>query len=311
MTDSPSDLRAFRSTVLSITGITDGNSVGIVGDGAHQRTGGYHEGKDVLVANGLWSTDYSVRLTRDRNGCTNSASAIDVGYQWPHGGNAAWVRWNNSLASHLKSNDPKLSAIRAINYWNGSRKIRIDREYGWSEQSTTDTVDIHTHIEIYRDTEGSRQTTLDRVVALMQAAISNTNPDQIQEENVYVPFFAVRAPGKTAVTDIWVGNGIWRRQVIDADDWRVLQNMFWWNLGGKDDPAHQQGLTINENWTNLAALGVDIGAKPAVAITDAQVSALASAIGDKLIASHTNLTDADKPVIESAVSEAFRIAFKS
>jgi hypothetical protein len=158
---------------MSTTGIGDPASIGIVGDAAHAASGGYHEGKTDLKDAGVFGTDYSTRLTRDRNGCTESASAMDVGYQWPKGGNAAWLRFNNMFASYLHANDARLAAVRAINYTtDGTHKYRTDRESGWSVVSSTDTVDVHTHIEWYRDTEGNRSASLTFINAMAQAAVA-------------------------------------------------------------------------------------------------------------------------------------------
>lgn len=171
MTNAPADLLGLRSALESLTGLSPVD-VGIVGDAAHARSGGYHIGRGGLVAAGVWSSDYSVRLTRDRNGATESASAMDVGAGW-HEGRGTWLKWNNLLANALRSGDPALAAVRAINYSpDGSTKWRIDREQGWRTESSGDTVDIHTHIEWYRDTEGRRQQSLDRIAALAQQAIT-------------------------------------------------------------------------------------------------------------------------------------------
>ena len=188
MTNAPADLLAHRSVMAGITGLTNPSDIGIVGNGAHQRTGGYHEGKDVLTANGMYhppasshvgstGEDYSCRIARDRNGLTNSASAVDYGDNWPHGGRAAWIRFNNALVAALHANVPSLGAIRAVNYTpDGAAKKRTDRQAGWSVVSSSDSVDIHTHVEYYRDTEGQRQATLDAVAQLARAAISNISP---------------------------------------------------------------------------------------------------------------------------------------
>lgn len=183
MTNSPSDLLSLRSRLAAITGLSDPSTLGIVGDSAHAATGGYHEGRTDLANAGVYSAaasagsssqDYSVRLGRDRSGLTESASAMDVGYQWPHGGNAAWLRFNNLLVAQLHANDPALAAVRACNYSpDGSTRLRTDRQYGWSVVASSDVVDIHTHIEWYRDTEGNRQASLDRIAQLAQAAVAN------------------------------------------------------------------------------------------------------------------------------------------
>lgn len=171
MTNAPADLLGLRAALQPITGLS-AVDIGIVGDAAHARSGGYHIGRSGLVAAGVWSTDYSVRLTRDRNGATESASAVDIGAAWK-AGRAAWLRWNNLLVAALHANDPALAAVRAVNYSpDGTAKRRTDREAGWSVVSSSDTVDIHTHIEFYRDTEGRRQQALDRIAALAQQAIT-------------------------------------------------------------------------------------------------------------------------------------------
>lgn len=171
MTNAPADLLGLRSTLQQLTGLS-AVDVGIVGDAAHARSGGYHIGRSGLVAAGVWSTDYSVRLTRDRNGATESASAMDVGAGWKQG-RATWLRWNQLLANALRANEPALAAVRAINYSpDGTTKWRLDREAGWRTASTSDTVDIHTHVEWYRDTEGHRQASLDRIAGLAQQAIT-------------------------------------------------------------------------------------------------------------------------------------------
>lgn len=181
MTNAPADLLGLRGVLMVLLGLS-AVEVGIVGDGAHQGTGGYHEGEDTLVANGLWSGDYSVRLARDRAGATNSSSAVDLGAAWQQG-RAAWIRWNGLLVAALHNNDVALAAIRAVNYSpDGTLKRRTDREAGWSVVSTTDTVDIHTHIEWYRDTEGKRQASLDRLADLVRQAIGVPLEDDMTPE---------------------------------------------------------------------------------------------------------------------------------
>jgi hypothetical protein len=175
MTNAPTDLLGLRSRLQTLTGLSPVD-VGIVGDAAHARSGGYHIGRSGLIAAGVWNSDYSVRLPRDRNWATESASAMDVGAGW-HAGHAVWLRWNNLLANALRAGDPALSAVRAINYSpDGSLKWRIDREQSWRTESSGDTVDIHTHVEFYRDTEGHRQQSLDRIAALAQQAITGQAP---------------------------------------------------------------------------------------------------------------------------------------
>ncbi len=181
MTNAPNDLLTFRSGVRSRTGLA-AVDVGITGDGIHARTGGYHEGMDVLISIGRYHAppnqhigstveDYSARTARDRVGLTNSASAVDIGSGWRQG-RAAWLRWNVALVAALHAGDPALAAVRAINYTvDGVTKHRTDREHGWAVEDSTDTVLTHTHAELYRDTEGRRAVALNRLLALIDAAI--------------------------------------------------------------------------------------------------------------------------------------------
>lgn len=158
MTNSPTDLLTVRQHVMALTGLTDPADVGIVGDGMHQHSGGYHEGRDVLAGLGaLWS-DYSVtEYDRDRTGLTNSASALDIALAWPNGGRAAGIRFTNLMVADLIADAPGTESIRAINYTpDGVRKRRRDKRNGLKETVSSDTVDIHTHFEFFRDTEGSR-----------------------------------------------------------------------------------------------------------------------------------------------------------
>jgi hypothetical protein len=172
MTNAPADLLSLHAAIMRRTGLT-AVEVGIVGDAAHGGRG-YHEGRTDLTRAGVINTDYSVRLARDRAGLTESASAMDIGANWRTGGRAAWLRFNALFVADLHANNPALAAVRATNYSpDGTARRRTDREAGWSVVSSSDVVDIHTHIEWYRDTEGRRQASLDRIDALIAAAIAN------------------------------------------------------------------------------------------------------------------------------------------
>lgn len=172
-TVAPTDLLNLRSVIQSRTGLT-ADELGIVGNAQHIATGGYHEGRSDLEAAGRLGSDYSDRLTRDRDGLTESASAMDIGSRWASGRDA-WMRFSALLAAHLISGDPDLSAVRAINYTSDHLgKVRIDREEGWKVEPSSDT--DHTHVEWYRDTEGKRQASLDAIAALVSTAVNGTSP---------------------------------------------------------------------------------------------------------------------------------------
>jgi hypothetical protein len=156
MTYAPNDLLVVRNYFTGKTGL-DAVSLGIVGDPAHAATGGYHEGKDDLERVGVFGSDYSTTSSRDYIYCTNAASALDVGLYWNQGYGAA-VSFSNWIAGLLKSGDPRLRDLRGMNYTpDGSNKIRIDRLYNnFQATSSSDSVDIHTHFEFFRDSDGRR-----------------------------------------------------------------------------------------------------------------------------------------------------------
>ncbi len=187
MTDNPPDLIAFRTEIRRLTGLGP-LDIGILGNQAHIETGGYHEGKDDLASVGLYhphaavgshDEDYSVRLKRDRDAVTNFASAMDIGDDWPNGGRDAWKRFNGLLLHAIQHDHPAMTTVRAINYSpDGILRKRVDREAGVSHiQDSTDNVEIHTHIEWYRDTQDRRQDSFDRLLLLIDAAINNTDPE--------------------------------------------------------------------------------------------------------------------------------------
>lgn len=281
MTSAPPDLLAFRHQIISLTGL-NGLSVGIVGDSAHAATGGYHEGKSDLARVGryhTWATagsnseDYSVRLQRDRDGLTDHASAIDIGYDWPHGGNQAWLKFNNLLAADLRAGQPALAAVRAVNYSpDGTLRRRIDRENGFAVEVSSDSVDIHTHIECFRDTEGRRQDTLNRLVALIRAAI--TGGDMAGEADY-------------AFSGVYPG----------ADP----------RINGRSWMAQAVGNPIADAVQRLGRIEAALAKAQPAALTDTQAAALADTIAARLVASNSNgLTAADHAAIVADVKAALQ-----
>lgn len=179
MTNAPSDLLTVRVRLMAITGLADPADVGIVGDGIHAHTGGYHEGRDVLAAIGALNSDYSVvEYARDQAGLTDSASALDVSLAWPNGGRAAAIRWTNLLVADLLAAAPGTECLRAMNYSpDGTAKRRRDKRYGLVEQTSSDSVDIHTHFELFRDTEGQRAGAFSNLLLRRaRQAITGTDP---------------------------------------------------------------------------------------------------------------------------------------
>lgn len=162
-TTAPGDLLTARAHLMAATGITDPVAVGIVGDAAHAARGGYHISPDDIANAGKFG-EYSTRLARDRNRPDPYASALDLDLDWPVGGRAAALRFNNNVAWELAHNPGNLPGLRAVNYTpDGDIKLRYDREHPDGPTASTDTVTIHTHLEWYRDTRGNRDACIDRL----------------------------------------------------------------------------------------------------------------------------------------------------
>lgn len=204
MSESPNDLLGLRARLAQETGLP-GADIGIAADSSHLTSGGYHcGGLDLKRINAVGRDDYSIRQSRDRayynfeiaHG-SNFSSAMDVGDDWPRGGRAGWIRFNNLLRAQLGANDPALAAVRGMNYTpDGTTKRRFDCLTN-RETSSTDTVTWHTHIEWWRDTiaTAARANAINRIVQLAVAARDNA------------PLNAAKATGGNDMTIFRLPNG--------------------------------------------------------------------------------------------------------
>jgi hypothetical protein len=160
----------------SITGLTGGN-VGTLPDPDHKAGGAYHCGVQDIINLGRYPDgDYSTRLYRDRVG-GNACSAEDVGDNWPNGGRAAWLRFNNWLVQAMIVKDQDLVAVRAVNFSPDCTACRrYDSQYPQAGIiASTDSVYMHTHIEWYRNTAGTaaRAASMRKIELIAKAAIAN------------------------------------------------------------------------------------------------------------------------------------------
>lgn len=178
MTDTtlPADLKQGRELILAETGLA-ADDVGALPNAAHKAGGGYHCGvQDIKNIGEYPDGDYSTRQMRDRIG-GNACAAIDVGDNWPRGGRAAWLRFNNWLVELMRAGDPELVALRAANFSpDGSLRRRYDSLHPEAGIiASTDTVYMHTHLEWWRNTAGiaARWISILRVVQVIRAAIDN------------------------------------------------------------------------------------------------------------------------------------------
>lgn len=145
MTTAPQNLLDARSLLLAHLPIHP-LAVGIVGDPAHR--GGYHCGADRVT-----SSDYSVReSTRDRNGLTDYASALDVGtFKVTINGRLHTLRTFSAwLVAQCRAGAPDTADIREVIYTvDGSTVRRWDR---LGIRSSGDRSHLtHTHISYFRD----------------------------------------------------------------------------------------------------------------------------------------------------------------
>jgi hypothetical protein len=154
VTFAPQTLIAVASLWESHGGV----NLGIVGDTEHAAKGySYHLGSDQLSPDA-----YSIRTTRDRNGLSHAASAIDLGrVNGSLTGLRAFSRW---LVAQAQADMPGTSDIREIIYSpDGQTVLRWDRERGASSTPRAGEADsshlTHTHISWYRDSEFRDRTT--------------------------------------------------------------------------------------------------------------------------------------------------------
>lgn len=194
MTDSPpaSDLPWFRQQFAAKAGVPLGD-VGMLPDQSHLDGGGYHCGSRDIKNIGKYhgpasahvgasTEDYSVRQLKDRQYVdfelshgSNFASAVDTPDGWGHGGNAAWIRWNNYVVADLRADPNRIPGLRGINFTpDGSVKKRYDSNNpGQGIIPSTDTVLWHTHLEWWRWSIMMRMAGFLRLLALMDDAIAN------------------------------------------------------------------------------------------------------------------------------------------
>lgn len=166
MTYSPQSLLDLRAYLLPITGL-DPAGLGI----QHYAPGGggYHEGHDLLHAQGVApedpGSDYSYTDSlRDRAGLTDAASAIDVGdFTRTYGGRQVSLRdLNRWLVGQLNAAAPDTLDIREIIYTLDGRVVhRWDRTHQQPDAGD-DTHLYHTHFSYFRDSENTDKTALFR-----------------------------------------------------------------------------------------------------------------------------------------------------
>jgi hypothetical protein len=151
MTYAPDTLIAARRLLVdTVPGLT-GAEVGIVGDTGHAaNASSYHLGKDQLRG-----FSYSiVESSRDRNGLTNAASALDIGeFQFSRGGKTHTLHTFSAwLVAQCEARTADTRDIREVIYSTDGQTVRR-----WDRLGLRSTGDgshrWHTHISYFRDSE--------------------------------------------------------------------------------------------------------------------------------------------------------------
>jgi Glycosyl hydrolases family 25 len=154
MSTAPATLLSARKLWLTTFPKMDPLSMGIVGDDSHAKTGtSYHLGRDALKADA-----YSiVESARDKNGLTNNASALDVGY-FTSGSNTlrTFSVW---LVAQCAAGTPGTADIREVIY---SPDGKVVKRWDRLKKRSTGPIShlIHTHISYFRDSADRDKTAL-------------------------------------------------------------------------------------------------------------------------------------------------------
>ena len=134
-----------------------GSNLGIVGDASHAATGGYHEGRDDLLAAGVLATDYSVQHPRDVAGLSNAAAAIDFG----HDDKAELQAFSVWMVGQCQAHATGWDDVREIIYspdgahvwrWSGVDGLLHEGYPNGTGQGDASHL-WHTHISYFRDSE--------------------------------------------------------------------------------------------------------------------------------------------------------------
>lgn len=156
MSFAPNTILLARRLIQGVVPSLSNVELGIVGDDAHANSGtGYHLGKDALKASA-----YSiVESARDRNGLSNAASALDVGWFTLRGKDLRDMsKW---IVAECENGAPDTKDIREIIY---SPDGKVVKRWDALKKRTTgdDSHLTHTHFSWFRDSENRDKTSIFR-----------------------------------------------------------------------------------------------------------------------------------------------------
>jgi hypothetical protein len=224
MSYAPESILQARRLIQGIVPSLSNAELGIVGDDAHANSGtGYHIGEDALKA-----AAYSVvESSRDRNGLTNAASALDVGWFTVPGQKRTLRDMSKWIVAECEANALDTRDIREIIYSPDGRTVkRWDRLKARS--SGDDSHLSHTHFSFFRDSESRDKTSIFRrwfvEIGAMEDGMALTLADGAtvwKTDIIPNPAFRADAKDNPATTACFALGDVWRRvgeagQKLDA-----------------------------------------------------------------------------------------------
>lgn len=263
MSFAPATLSSARNLWLGEIPPMNPLSMGIVGDDSHAASGtSYHLGKDALL-----STAYSiVESSRDRNGLSNAASALDIGnFSISRGGKTHTLRtFSVWLVGQCEAGTPDTADIREVIY---SPDGQVVKRWDRLKKRTTGPSShlTHTHVSYFRDSESRDKTALYRRYF---ATIEGDEPMTPAERAVLIKEMWASQPwGSSPATAGIALQEAWRAaRSADAKATDILTNM---------DPAALAAAMTGPIAERVAA--AVIAALPAGALTKADVQAATKA----------------------------------
>lgn len=257
MTYTPQDLENIRQEFRRITGLP-AVSLGI--QHFSPQGGGYHEGRDLLAAQdrapGQPIFEYSVdESSRDFDGLTGAASAIDRGDWWGHiNGREVSMRGLSAfLVDRMRANDLRARDLREVIYSpDGNEVKRYDR------LGVRTTGDIshrtHGHDSFFRDSEGRRDLS-DNYYGLIQEYFYGINRTTTEEEEMGAsyPPMDIKVDGPTSLNICPVEAGVadpreaWLNVCNDTYGKQYALRVYYGTGDGRLYPLALQGAVKDED----------------------------------------------------------------
>lgn len=269
--------------------------LGIVGDDSHAASGSsYHLGKDALRSNSYTIIESS----RDRNGLTNAASALDVGYfkiTVPSTGKAWTLRdFSAFCVNECRAGAADTKDIREIIYSLDGKTVKRWDRLG-IRSSGDDSHLSHTHFSWFRDSESRSKVSLFRRWFVSIGMIPGED-DMTKDE--LVAFLKTDEAKKLLASAVWKTDGV----IPAPADSDVAKNPEW---AGESYLYWDRQIIIGARQYAADALAVAQRTEVALAKVSQAVVQLATAVSGQQPA------PADLALLTSAASEAVRTVLRN